>query len=39
MKRVKHNSHHIFEVELPIPSLTMTDLRIFLGLPSGLENV
>jgi hypothetical protein len=35
MKRIKYDSHHIYEVEFATPNLIVTDIRIFLGLPQG----
>jgi hypothetical protein len=35
MRRLKYDSHHIFEVEFASPSVIVTDMRIFLGITSG----
>ena len=37
MKRLKYDSHHIYEVEFATPNLIVTDLRIFLGLLQGIN--
>ncbi len=37
MKRLKYDSHHIYEVDFATPNLIVTDLRIFLGLLIGVN--
>lgn len=35
MKRIKYDSHHIYEVEFSSSNLLVTDIKIFLGLLTG----